>query len=60
MKSPFLGEKALELLRGRPVREEHAEDLLKPARPPRMTANLTGRCAKQEERLRNKEIRTKN
>ena len=32
--------KAPELLSGRPVREEHVEDLLGPARPPRMPLNI--------------------
>ena len=35
--------KAPELLPGRPVREEHVEDLLGPARPPRIPLNLAGK-----------------
>jgi len=38
-----LAEKAPELLPERPVREEHVEGLLGPARPPRMPLNLAGK-----------------
>jgi len=48
----FLAGKAPELLPGRPVREEHVEDLLGPARPPRMPLNLAGKLNEQQEGLR--------
>jgi len=38
-----LAENTPELLPGRPIREKHVEDLLGPARPPRMPTNLAGR-----------------
>ena len=44
--------KAPELLPGRPVREKHVEDLLGPARPPRMPLNLAGKLNEQQEGLR--------
>ena len=44
--------KAPELFPGRPVREEHVEDLLGLARPPRMPLNLTGKLNEQQEGLR--------
>jgi hypothetical protein len=44
--------KAPELLPGRPIEEEHVEDLLEPARPPRMPTNLARRRAEQQEGLR--------
>ena len=49
---PVLGWKAPELLPGRPVREEHVEDLLGPARPPRMPLNLVGKLNEQQKGLR--------
>ena len=49
---PVLGWKAPELLPRRPVREEHVEDLLGPARPPRMPLNLAGKLNEQQEGLR--------
>jgi hypothetical protein len=45
-------EKAPELPSGKPVREEHVEDLLRPARPPRMPTNLAGRLAEQKEGMK--------
>jgi len=47
-----LAEKALELLLGRPVGEEHVEDLLGQARPPRMLLNLTEKLNEHQEELR--------
>ena len=47
-----MAEKAPELLLGRPVREEHVEDLLGPARPPRMLLNLIEKLNEQHEGLR--------
>jgi hypothetical protein len=47
-----LAGKTLELLPGRPIEEEHVEDLLGPARPPRTSTNLAGRRAEQQEGLR--------
>jgi len=47
-----LAGKAPELLPGRPVREKHVEDLLGPARPPRMPLNLAGKLNEQQEGLR--------
>jgi len=47
-----LAKNAPELLPGRPVREEHVEDLLGPARPPRMPTNFVARHAEQQEGLR--------
>jgi len=47
-----LAEKAPELLLGRPVREEHVEDLLGPAMPPRMPLNLAGKLNEQQEGLK--------
>jgi len=47
-----LAGKAPELLPGRPVREEHMEDLLGLARPPKMPTNLIGRHAEQQKGLR--------
>jgi hypothetical protein len=44
-----LAEKALVLLPGRPIEEEHMEDVLGPERPPRMPTNLARRCAEQQE-----------
>ena len=44
--------KAPEPLPGRPVREEHVEDLLGPARLPRMPLNLARKLNKQQEGLR--------
>ena len=38
-----MAEKAPELLPGRPVGKEHVEDLLGPARPPRMPMDLVER-----------------
>jgi len=48
----FLAGKAPEPLPGRPVREEHVEDLLGPARPPRMPLNLAGKLNEQQKGLR--------
>ena len=42
-----MAEKAPELLPGRPVGKEHVEDLLGPARPPRMPIDLAERRAEQ-------------
>ena len=47
-----MAEKAPELLPERPVREEHVEDLLGLARPPRMPLNLAGKLNEQQEGLR--------
>ena len=47
-----MAEKAPELLPGRPVGVEHVEDLLGPARPPRMPLNLSGKLNEQQEGLR--------
>ena len=47
-----MAKNAPELLPGRPIREEHVEDLLGPARPPRMLTNLIERRAEQQEGLR--------
>ena len=47
-----MAEKAPEFLPGRSVGEEHMEDLLGPARPPRMPLNLTGKLNEQQEGLR--------
>ena len=47
-----MAENAPELLPGRPIGEEHVEDLLGPARPPRMPTNLVERLAEQQEGLR--------
>ena len=47
-----MAEKAPELLSGRPVREEHVEDLLGLARPPRMSLNLVGKLNEQQKGLR--------
>ena len=44
--------KTPKLLPGRPVGEEHVEDLLGPARPPRISTNLAGRRDEQQEGLR--------
>jgi hypothetical protein len=44
--------KTLELLPGRPIGEEHVENLLRPARPARMSTNLAGRRVEQQEGLR--------
>ena len=44
--------KAPELLPERPVREEHVEDLLGPARPPRRPLNLVGKLNEQQKGLR--------
>ena len=44
--------KALELLPERPIREEHIEDLLGPARPPSMPLNLVEKLNEQQEVLR--------
>ena len=49
---PVLGWKAPELLLGRPIREEHVNDLLGPARPRRMPLNLAGKLNEQQEGLR--------
>jgi len=48
----FSVEKAHELIPGRPVREEHMEDLLGPARVPRMPLNLIGKLNERQEGLR--------
>ena len=53
-----MAEKAPELLLGRPIRVEHMEDLLGPARPPRMPLNLAGKLKEEQEGLK-REIRTK-
>jgi len=37
---------------GGPVEEEHVEDLLGPARPPRMPLNLAGKLNEQQEGLK--------
>ena len=47
-----MAEKAHELLPGRPVREEHVEDLLGPARPPRIPLNLAGKLNEEQKGLR--------
>jgi hypothetical protein len=47
-----LAENAPELLPGRPIGEEHVEDLLGQARPPRMPLNLAGKLNEQQEGLR--------
>ena len=49
---PVLGWKAPELLLGRPIREEHVNDLLGPARPRRMPLNLAGKLNEQQDGLR--------
>jgi hypothetical protein len=52
MSSSFSAETAPELLLEGSVREEHVEDLLGPARLPRMPTNLMEKLAGQQERLR--------
>ena len=47
-----MAENAPELPLERPVGEEHVEDLLGLAKPPRMPTNLTGRRVEQQEGLR--------
>jgi hypothetical protein len=46
MWSSILAQKAPEPLPEGSIREEHVEDLLRPARPPRMPTNLVERLAK--------------
>ena len=48
----FLAENAPDLLLGRLIGEEHMEDLLGPARPPRMPLNLVEKLNEQQEVLR--------
>jgi hypothetical protein len=52
MWSLILAEKAPEPLLEGSVREQYVEDLLEPARPPRMPTNLIERLAEQQKRLR--------
>jgi hypothetical protein len=52
MCSPFLAKNAREILPGGPIGEEHVEDLLGPARLPRMPLNLARKLNKQPEGLR--------
>ena len=47
-----LGRKSSRTSPGRPVREEHMEDLLGPARPPRMPLNLARKLNEQQKGLR--------
>ena len=47
-----MAENAPELLLERPVGEEHVEDLLGLARPPRMLLNLTGKLNEHQEGLK--------
>ena len=47
-----MAENAPELLPGGPVGEEHMDDLLEPARPPRMPLNLVGKLNEQQKGLR--------
>ena len=47
-----MAEKALEILLERPVGEEHVEDLLGLAWPPRMLLNLVVKLNEQQEGLR--------
>jgi hypothetical protein len=58
MWSSILAEKAPEPLPEGCVREQYVEDLLEPARSPRMPTNLMERLAEQQERLRER-IRAK-
>jgi hypothetical protein len=48
----FTTETAPELLLEGSVREEHVEDLLGPARSPKIPTNLMEKLARQQERLR--------
>ena len=41
-----------EFLLGRPIREEHTEDLLGAAKPPRMPLNLVEKLNEQQKGLR--------
>ena len=47
-----MAENAPELLSERPIKKKHVEDLLGPARSPRMPTNLIERRAEQQEGLR--------
>ena len=47
-----MAEKAHKLLPKRPIEEEHVEDLLGPARPPRMPLNLARKLNEWQEGLR--------
>ena len=46
-----MAENAPELLPERPIKKKHVEDLLGPARPPRMPLNLAGKPNEQQEGL---------
>jgi hypothetical protein len=52
----FTAETAPELLLEGSVREEHVEDLLGPARPPKIPTNLVEKLARQQERLRRRNL----